>query len=632
MTESLSKQPDPKESTDFFHWICTKNPFYAISAALVLWGLWISFGNQTEDKDIWLLMAGLAGYTLLLAGTAFVLVRFLHVWDDARTVLLLVVLMFLATSVTFDHVLVVEPERGTICYLLGLALSVVISETLLRTIHLRLPRLYRLPYYGLLTLFFLYPIFVRALLDPEHPVEEPVMWGLFGFSTAAGLVFLTLLPALHRGSDYVRDNGSPWPWPLYPWSLFGMLAIAVPGRAVLLCWSLHPLPSANYDRLVFGPFFLVPFALILGVILLEMGVVLSQKMLTRIALFVPLVMIGLAVVGNQPWDPIYRTLRVLTVSIGSYRAFDAVRQQPDDIYAQFLEMFSARLGADPLFLTLILAICFYAYAAWRRVPWATEGLTVALAALALIATNTMSEGLLLPPEPGPLLVPALLQLFLGFRRRSAWSFLFAAGCLAGAIALAVPLPEDMPEKIRSGIFIHLMLVALFVLGALFTDLAGLVMRRLAACLVLLLSLAVMHQWVRLPDDVLPWAPVVYPLVMGILLGVYGQLLHHSFSLVIATVILGYWLFTFGWSGYRKIRGLLKGFDYIMSGIGFFVLAVLVSLAKAGTLKRWFQSRWTLPSWLRPALVVQSVPTPSPQAIPPQQPEASTKREDPDPGH
>ena len=205
-----------------------------------------------------------------------VLVRFLKLWDDARTVMLLVVLMFLATSVTFDRLLI-EQERGAVFYLLGLVFSVFITEMLLRRIKLRLPALYRGPYYLILALFFLYPIFVRALLDRDHPLEEPLMWGLFGFSTAAGLVFLTLLPAVRRGADYVRGNGSPWPWPLYPWSLFVILAIAVPGRAVLMCWSLHPLDTNRFDRLIFGPYFLVPFGFALSVLLLELGLTMARK-------------------------------------------------------------------------------------------------------------------------------------------------------------------------------------------------------------------------------------------------------------------------------------------------------------------------------------------------------------------
>src|SRR5207237_9914697 len=93
-------------------WVSCNNPFYVLSACVFLVGLWASFQAGSGDAETWALMSGLAGYTLLLAVTAFVLVRFANAWDDLRTVLLLVVLMFLATSVTFVELLVVSPGRG----------------------------------------------------------------------------------------------------------------------------------------------------------------------------------------------------------------------------------------------------------------------------------------------------------------------------------------------------------------------------------------------------------------------------------------------------------------------------------------------------------------------------------------
>src|SRR5262249_21061019 len=163
------------------------------SAGLFLAGLWVSFGAQARDVDTWALMSGLAGYTLLLAVTACLLVRFGDVWDDVRTVLLLVVLMFLATSVTFDEVLVSSPERGLVCCLGGLLFAVAVTEGVVRGIRLRLPAWFRGPYYLILALFFLYPLALTPLLD--RPRSEALMWGLFGFSAAAGLAFLSLLPA-----------------------------------------------------------------------------------------------------------------------------------------------------------------------------------------------------------------------------------------------------------------------------------------------------------------------------------------------------------------------------------------------------------------------------------------------------
>jgi hypothetical protein len=304
-------------------------------------------------------MSGLAGYTLLLALTACLLVRCARVWDDMRTVLLLVVLMFLATSVTFDEVLVMDPQRGFICYLGGFAFAVGVSELVLRGIRLKLPAGFRVPYYLILALFFLYPLLLSPFVDDPH--SEELLWGLFGFSTVAGLVFLTLLPALRRGADYVRHNGSPWPWPLYPWMLFGVLACAVPARAFLLCWSMHILEGPDSaGGLVFGTYFLVPFGFALGVLLLQAGLISGSRLLQGAALAAP---IGL----------------VLLTQGG---------QQDADIYREFLQLFTLRLGGSPLYLTLLAAGIFYLYAALRRVPAAPDLLTGALLTLCFIGPGS----------------------------------------------------------------------------------------------------------------------------------------------------------------------------------------------------------------------------------------------------
>ena len=174
-------------------WICTANPFYVISAGLFLAGLWLSFGDPMLIENTWAMIIGLGAYTLLLAGTAFILVRWMKLWDDARTVLLLLVLMFLATSVTFDEALVVDtvdpegngiPVRGIICYVAGFLFAVAVSAGLLRGIGLKLPAGYRLPYYLMLALFFGYPMALSRYLS--EPNGDALRWGMFGFSSVAG--------------------------------------------------------------------------------------------------------------------------------------------------------------------------------------------------------------------------------------------------------------------------------------------------------------------------------------------------------------------------------------------------------------------------------------------------------------
>src|SRR5262249_3782278 len=152
---------------------------------------------------------------------------------------------------------------------------------------------------------------------------------------------------LRRGAEYVRDNGSPWPWPLYPWSLFAFLALAVVGRAFLLCMSMHPILGAN---VIFGPYFLIPFGFALTVLLLEAGLVSRRPRIIAAALSAPIALVGLALVGHRS----------------------------DPVYQEFLNLFTARTGGEPVWCTVVLAACFYAYAAVRRAAWALESLTGAL--------------------------------------------------------------------------------------------------------------------------------------------------------------------------------------------------------------------------------------------------------------
>lgn len=538
-------------------WVCTSNPFYVLSAGLFLVGLRLSFGEQARDIDLWALMSGLAGYTLLLAVTGYVLVRFGNVWDDVRTVLLLVVLMFLATSVTFDEVLATNVVLGFAFYLGGLLFAVAVSEGLLRGTQLLLPAWFRGPYYLILALFFLYPLALR--LVPYERRSEPLQWGLFCFSLVAGLVFLTLLPAIRRGPEYVRDNGSPWRWPLYPWVLFGLLALAVPARAFLLCWSMDQPGILGRNQLIFGPYFVVPFGLALAVLLLEIGLVARRRGVLWIAMAVPLGLIALTLLGHRRADPLYR---------------------------EFLDLFTARLGADPLYLTLIAVAGFYGYASLRQVHRAAEGLTAALIALALVRPDTLVRNETPAPWLVPLLALVVVQLWLGFWRRSSWRCLLAAEGLAVIATLALPR-EFASRPYQQIIGFHLGLLALMAVGAVFNDDAARLLRTLGAGLVLIACLAVLFEGLHFGDNLPPLPFLAYPLLMAVFLASYALLLGHWPSLAVTGLVLMCWLGVFGWWGYRALRQVVVGLDHIALSLALFAVALLISLGKAGLLSRWF---------------------------------------------
>ena len=54
--------------------IYNHNPFYVISAALVIYGLHVSFAGRLDPTQGWLLVRLLAGYALMLAGAGIALV------------------------------------------------------------------------------------------------------------------------------------------------------------------------------------------------------------------------------------------------------------------------------------------------------------------------------------------------------------------------------------------------------------------------------------------------------------------------------------------------------------------------------------------------------------------------------
>ncbi len=375
----------------------TSNPLYVVSAGLFLYGLKTSFDDPTRETDAWALTAGLGGYTLLLAGAALFLVRYAGYWNDLRTVLLLVVLMFIATSVTFDELLVMQPDRGVLLNVAGLAFAVVVTEVVLRGIRLRLPAGFRVPYYLALVLFFLYPVALAPVI--RAPDSDALLWGLWGFAPAAGVVFLTLLPAARRGPGYVAGNGSPWPWPFFPWSLFVFLAVAVCGRAFLLCWSLHLLDGGSAGDLVFGPYFLAPFGLAVAVVVLELGLAARHRptQLAALALALGTVVLSGVGLGENP------------------------------VAVDFLARYADRLGGTPLFVALVAAGGFAAGAWVRRVPLAVDALTLVLLGLAVVGPDTARLADARPAQLAFLVAAWAVQLGVGLWRREAWRWGLAGG-------------------------------------------------------------------------------------------------------------------------------------------------------------------------------------------------------------
>src|SRR5215471_4942212 len=105
----------------------TQNPFYLLSVAFVLHSTRLWYRQGGGPFDPWPLMGVIGGYILLVATVGFVLVRFGKVWDDACSLLLIVRLLFVERSLTFDDVLLSAEAVGWALLANGLTLAAVVS-------------------------------------------------------------------------------------------------------------------------------------------------------------------------------------------------------------------------------------------------------------------------------------------------------------------------------------------------------------------------------------------------------------------------------------------------------------------------------------------------------------------------
>ena len=546
----------------------TSNPFYILSADLVFVGLRMSFGPGGPAAQSWALTMSLVGYTLLLATTACVLIRVGRLWDDLRSLLVLVVMMFLAIAMSCDDSMTANPSKGFQGDIGGFVFAVAVTEGVLHAIRLRLPGWYRLAYYVILALMFLYPVALSPLLgDPENP---SLQWALFGFSPLAALAITTLVPAARLGWSYLEKNGSPWRWPMYPWALFFVLVGGLCVRCTLLCVSFH---YVGGSRTIFGPYFLVPIGLAVSLVWLEIGIVSGRRGIMTAASALPMGLVYLAMMG-QGDNPVYR---------------------------DFLEMFIRTLGGSPAYLTLLAATLFLAYAISRRVPRAWELMAIALAGLAVVGPRTIDLDGLVSPRALPMGGAGLVLAAAAWRHRHSRRAALAAGFLVAAITRGMgdvwPVAEPWP------IGLHLGVASLLVLGALFDDTVGRLARRSGALALLVLGLdaATGHPWIwpSMPPSLIGW----YPLLIAALAWSFSFLVHVRLYLGSGAIGLAGWLVHSGVETYAQLRKVVVGLDQIVWGMIFFLIAMTISLRKAGIWPRSMPKRlaslvgdWSHPRW------------------------------------
>lgn len=408
-----------------------QNPFYLVGTFLVLFGFQQSLGNEPNLAASGLLVSLLALYTLLLAGMAIVIIRLGRVWEDARTILLVIVLLFFMLSTSLDVVLLQAPLLGTCLLSTGLLFSIGLSESLLRTLRIGLAAQYRWPYYAMLILLFLHPVATAWI--SYYALYSARTWAIYGFPTLAAVALLSLLPAARTRAEEEPATGTPWPWPLYPWSLFVYLTL---GFVIRSWWVTISFEAILGEASYFRPFFLLPIVLAWSALLLEMGKARESVLTQGIGLLLPLIGLLLGFPGEGSTQLESALYSGLAGSVGS-----------------------------PPQLAVWSLLAFYAWA-WLRKTAVAEVFVIGLALLAsVIGRQTFDWYSLAQPQPLVLTFVAGSVLALAITRKSTWR-----AALCGAMALAAARYSG--ASVGSGLWFwqwHGPLLAFLAMSAIFND-------------------------------------------------------------------------------------------------------------------------------------------------------------------
>jgi hypothetical protein len=535
----------------------THNPFYLISAALVLYGLNVAFGMSAEQADAWNLLSILAGYTSLMTLAAVLIVRAGEVWEDARSMLLVIVLLLLGLSVSFDEILAMMPRRGGMFMLTGLLFALGICGTLLRLLKIRLPRFYRWPAFAIIALFFGYPMGLTLLEDiVGAPGRHLVAWGIYLFPTVAGTVFLALIPAIRKGRRYVQENDTPWGWPAFPWVLFGVLGGAVVARTHMLGLSFYP---AWLTGSPFQTFFLVPFLLCMGVLMLELGKATGNRALSWSAQAVP----------------------VLALVLCLFAAPEG-RVETD-----FLQIYTPAAG-PPLLLGAVLSAAFYAYAWKRGARWAEAGVVVSLLAVSVTGPRTLGPGSLVVPRALPLVGIALLEGWRAVRCRSSAHAL--AGTAALILAGVVAFRGTWFTTCSGAIPVHVAALGALAIGALCRDRLARILQDAGAFQLCALFAAALIAGSA--TEVPARTMILYAVAMLATQLGYGWLMRNRFyAFGFLATLAGTALYVGGQLVVTLTRGgVPEGTGHVIGGAVFFLVALIISCLKANLIQKGM--RWT----------------------------------------
>lgn len=525
----------------------THNPFYVISAVLTLYGLHVSFHDNLDPTRGWLQLQLFLGYIALLATTGVFIVRYGRVWEDARTLFLLILLLFIALSISFDRVCLDNEYLGMQFLAVSLGASLVVCEFVLRALAVRLPWAFRLALYAQLIILFCYPPWLGHLSLTDQ--VESLGWFTLGFPACVALSNLLLLPAAHRRARDLRNNGTPWRWPMYPWTLFVMMWIGVVIRAWTLSYSFDPTKGFKTG---FQAYFLVP-------LLLSIVVLAAEACVRR----------G----DGKPW---WRF--VLTPFLAVTLSFPG--QPNSGAQSRYLELLQETIGS-PIQITAVLLVVYFGYLMMKGLRTADWGLVVSLGIFSVASQETLELRSLGGVAPLPAIAGGLLLTVTAFVRRST-ERLCAAAILGELVSWRI-LDDGFLASANGYAPLHLLFLGVLLIGCIFDDRLGRFMRRWAPTAMIASALVSLLTYRHLFADVaLPWHSLYAVTLSAIAARRWmreGRLQQVAAGIVCLATSAVHLAEYFIASSLNYVA--LRGQSWIVWGAAFFLVGLVVSIAKAG---------------------------------------------------
>ena len=546
---------------DIFKFLYNANPFYLLSACLILYAQTVIFDTGNVWMETAIPVGLIAMYTMLLTATAVFIVRAGAVWDDARSILLIILTLIMVLSVSIDGKTLDSPLTGAGWLAGGLIFSIAIAEILRKRLGLRLPFQFRAVFYAMTGIFFVYPFVMAQLVSGFPDSKLPAIRGIMLFPVICGAVLLLLIPVIRRGRAALDNNGTPWKWPLFPWSIFGLLAAGACFRTYLLSISFYAGRGVGpFSQLEtgFGLYMLIPLALAAMILLLEFNLERKNQRQLVISMMLPALLLIAAVPSSGSRSEIY--YRFLSSAVG-----------PD---------------GSPMLVALTGILLFYLYAWYRQVKY-SDVIVCAVLFLAL-PLNMRCQFMAGCHLPGWLPGAAGLAMLSWIAVRSNSTVSWMVLSLGALIVAGTIFNDTFFTAWHCAIPFHLALMTALMLGLLRHDRLAVVLRYLSTIALSLLFVIVLFSGDKFTAGLPQYVqPAYLAIIFGttILYCLYGR--NVFFFVTVGLNIAALLLFAILRS-YDAVNAMnLRGLNIIFWGLACFAMAFLISAFKGKLIQKAF---------------------------------------------